>query len=274
MKPFDYKEPKICRDKANKKWYIDVSIRYKGEKNYIRFKEYGKDYLKDTKHPVLNAIEDLKLREKVARKLLLAVEMDLEAGVILKDIKTVKAAIEKEAKAAKRKNFDECFQLYLQLKGMTNPIPKKQQSAITYKTFFKNQVRPFLEEKNLLSDITKVTKSDMLEFMNRYYLNADPEKKWGNNTFNNKKGFLSSFFETLVDEEIIIENPVTKIRNKASESTERFGIFTKEEITLLFDHMDKGKHPFIGAVCKLIYYAYIRGTELTRLKVGWILWSC
>jgi integrase len=267
MESFTYKEPYIFRDESKNKWCIIYSVKYKGEKNYIRFKEYGKNYLKDTEYPVLNSIVNPKIKEKVAQKLLVLVEMDLKAGIILKDVKTVKAAVEKEIKEAKRKTFDECFTLYLQLKGLVNPIPKKQKTKVTYEIFFKNQVRPFLKEKNLLDDVTKITESHMIDFFNIYYKDGADDAIWSNNTFNNKKGFLSSFFQTLVDKRILDVNPITKIKNVESESTDRFGIFTKEEITILFDHMDKGKHPFIGAVCKLIYHAYIRESELTRLKV-------
>ena len=264
MNNFSYKEPYLYRDESNKKWCIRYSIKYNGQKNYTALKEYGRTYFGKS----LNSIDDLKLREKEFQKLLLLVEMDLKKGIDIKRPETIVAIYQEEIKAAKKHSYDENYQLYLKMKGLINPIPKKEMTAVAYSSFHKNQLRPFLEKKGLLDDITRISKTDMLEFMNFYYLNADPKLKWTNNTFNNKKGYLSSFFETLVEEEILKENPVTKIKNKPSEATERFAIFTKEERDLLFEYFDNGKHPFMAAICRLMYYAFIRETELSRLKVG------
>lgn len=263
MNNFSYKEPYIFRDEDNKKWCVRYSIKYVGEKNYTPLKEYGRMYFDKS----LNKIADLKLREKEFQRLLLLVEMDLKAGIDKKRPAAVKEIIQKEIKESTKKSYDECLKLYCTLKGYDNPIPKKEMSAVALKTFHKNQFRPFLEKKGLLNDISAIAKSDLQEFMDGYYFNADPAKKWSNNTFNNKKGFLSSFFATMVSREMILENPVKRIQSVESETTQRFTTFTKEERDILFTYLDK-KSVFIATIARLIYYAYIRESELARLKVS------
>jgi len=263
MPDFDYKEPKLSRDKANKKWFVSYSIRYKGEKNYTRIKEYGKLYLGKN----LNQIEDLKKREKEFNKVIALLERDLKNGVILRQTETLKAAIEKEVKESSKLTYDTTFKLYCTLKGYDNPIPKRELTAGTIRRYHLNQFRPFLEKKGLLNDVSQITKADIQEFLNFYYLNPDPEVKWSNTSFNNKKTLLSTYFQTLVDEDIIDNNPVSKIKSKSSEITGRFALYTKEERDLLFEYFDK-KDVFMAAICRIIYYAYIREAELTRLKVS------
>jgi len=263
MKLFDYKEPYIYRDEDNKKWCVRYSIRYKGEQKFDPRKEYGRLYFGMS----LNTIKDLKKREKEFQKLVLLLEMDLKDGIDKKKPETLKAKIEEEIKEAKKFSFDENFNYYMKIKGYEKPIPKKVLTANNKKSFYVNQLKPFLVSKGMDGDISKVTKTEILEFMNSHYLNDDPDKRWNNNTFNNKKAWLSGFFETLADEGRISSNPVSGIKNKEKASTGRFATYTKEERDILFKYMDE-HDTFIATVARLIYYAYIRESELTRLKVS------
>lgn len=264
MNLFSYTLPKkISRDKDNKKWFLRYSITYKGEKTEYP-KEYGKTYLRGKN---LNSIENLTEREREFNKVMLLLEMDLKDGIDPRNPATVKAAVEKQTEAARKYTFDENFTYFFKMKGYENPIPKKVVSARNIATFYRNQFKPFLVRKGVDSDISKVTEEHINEFLDSYYLSDDPATKWNNNTYNNKKGWLNSFFGLLADKKRILLNPVAKIKNMSKESTGRFAIYTNEERDLIFEYLDK-HDVFIATVSRLIYYAYIRETELTRLLVS------
>jgi hypothetical protein len=112
MKLFDYSEPYLYKDKDNKKWFVRYSISYKGEKtDYI--KEYGKIYWGYS----LNRIKDLKKREKEFNDLIAIIRLDLKAGIDKRKPASIEAFVNKQNTLSKKYSFDECFKLYLKLKG-------------------------------------------------------------------------------------------------------------------------------------------------------------
>lgn len=262
MNKFDYKEPKLCKDKDNKKWFVRYAIKAPGEKDFKYLKEYGGSYLFKS----LNDIANLKERERKFNELMVLMNHDLKNGVDIKNIKSVKDYVEKQEQEANQLTFDYCYNHYLKVKGYINPVPKKLYTAQVIKNFISKHLRPFLESKNLLSDINQINKKVLLEYMNSHYLSDDPKLKWTNTTFNNKQALLSAFFRTLVKEDLMQENPASKIDRKEGEATERFGQFTKEERDLIFDYFDN-TNPFLGVVARFTYYSYVRSSELTRLRV-------
>jgi integrase len=259
MANFTYKEPYLYKDKKeNKKWCIRYSIKYDGDDKFTPIKEYGEYY--DIQ---LNKIKDLKERDKAARRLLTLVEDELADGVDIKKPETVIAFVKKQTEDKKKYTFDYCLDFYLKQKGYVNPIPKKEKSAQILSMFLKNMFRPFLEKNNLLDDMRVIQKSHLLDFLNSYFLSADP---WSNNTYNSKKSYLGSFFSLLTEEDIIESNPVLKIKSKPKSKNKRFGVFTKEERDLLFNYLHQNSYT-ISVICKTIYYSYIRFSEIERLTV-------
>ena len=264
MKNFDHKEPYIYKDKSNKKWCIRYSIRYPGEKEFEPRKEYGKAYRLS---PPLNSITDLKERDKVAHKLLRYVEADLEDGIDKKKPEIVKAIIAEQIKEIKKSSYDESVNFYMDILGFNNPKPKQKETAKQRIYFFKNQFRKFVIEKKLDTDIRLVTKAHILEFLNSYYLNTNPELKWGNNTYNDKRVLLFGFFRILVEQERLEDNPVAKTQAKPKAVTERYAIFTKDERDIVFQYFDES-NKCIAMILRILYYAYIRDTETHRLKIS------
>lgn len=262
MKKFTYKEPRLYKDKENKKWCIRYAIKYEGESEYNHLKEYGRLYYNQS----LNLIPDLKKREKEFNLLRSAIELDLRDGIDKKQVSTVKKYVENRIKEVNKIHYDECVKLYLQVKGYVTPVLKKVQSKVTLTMFLNNQFRPFLVENNLLGDVRMITKSHLHQFMNFYYLHDDPKIKWGNNTFNTKRSYFGSFFSVLVDEELIDVNPVLAIKRKPKEKSQRFVIFTRDETKLLFDYLYENSY-ITYVMAKTIYYSYIRGSESTRMLV-------
>lgn len=255
---FKYKNPVLYKDKANKKWHLSYGIQYPHEDKFRYPKEYGRWFLRKS----LNQIKNLKIREKEFGDILEALTLELKNGVDIKNSSTINKYEETYTKL----HYDSCLEMYYKNKGLLNPIPKKSKTAEVTKIFHRNQFKPYLTKKNLLNDFTRITKNEIKEFFDIYYNHPDTTKKWSNTSFNNKKALLSSFFSFLVDEEIIEINPVSKIKYKSADSTERFGIYTSEEREIVFNYLNT-HHPFMATVVKLIYHAYIRETELTRLRV-------
>jgi len=258
---FTYTTPELYRDKLNKKWCVRYKITYEGQASDYP-KEYGKTYFPEKN---LNAIKNLKEREKEFNKLLILVERDLKNGIDPKRPNKLKAIREQEIKDANRFSYDECVNLYMQISGYNNPVQKKENSAVVMKAFFNNQFGGFVKSKGLEKDINLITKSHIIEYLNIKFL----EGKWNSVTFNNKKGILYGFFDLMKDEEKVRENPVSSIRSKKEkiEKERRFEVFTEQERLLVWDWLKK-HNPFTLAVSKVMYYAYIRGSELSRLQVS------
>lgn len=257
MRKFEFKEPKLCKDKDNKKWFIRYSIKFEGETDFKPLKEYGRLYFSKS----LNSIADLKLREKEFVRLLLLVERDLKAGILTKVPESLKVIDEMASKEAIRCSYDECLKKYYDSKGYINPVAKKEGTAATIESFHRTQFKPFLIKKGLDKDMAQVSKANIKEFLDSY-------DKWSHKTYNHKKGLLSTFFSFLIDEDIATENPAKKVKSKSKENTERFTVFTKVERDILFEYLDNWKYPFIAAICRVIYYSYIRGAEISRLRIS------
>lgn len=259
---FEFTEPVIFKDKkhGNKKWFISYSIKYPHkDKTFTRRKEYGKN---------LNREKDLVKRHEDAEVLRKMIHNLLLKGVDPKNKNSAINVAEAKKKEIVKYSFDTLFDFYCKLKGFDNPEPKQEKSARNVKRFFTNQFRDYLIKNGLAEDIRKITKSHVLDFLNSYYFQTDPKKgKWGNTTFNNIKNWISWFFNSLIEEDKIkMINPCDTIPSKPKKGKKRYEVFTKEELTILFDFLDSEDFSYSTA-CKMIYYAYIRESELERLKV-------
>jgi len=271
MGNFTFKPAKIYKDEpANKKWCVRFAIKYDHEEKFTYLKDYGRQFFGYS----LNSITDLKERDEKFIILKHAIQRNLEDGIDLRNLTSVKSHVETKIKVAKEAeakktdkcHFDTCLNLYLQHKGYINPVAKKKQSAQTITMFLKNQFRPYLETNKLLKDIREINKSHLQDFMNAFWQHKDPNLKWSNNTFNNKRSYLGSFFSLLLDEEIITSNPVLLVKSKKKDKTQRFGIFTKEELVILWNYLKENNY-LLYVMSKLIYHSFIRSSEATRLRV-------
>jgi integrase len=266
MEKFTYKEPKLCKDRADKKWFIRYSVKFEGEKDFSPVKEYGRFYLGGKS---LNLISDIKEREKAAEKILKAIKRDLEDGVLIKIPETLKALDDKAIKESQRLTYDNCLKIYFADKGYDKPTVKQERTFKTIESLHRLQFRPYLEKNGLVDDVTKIGKAEILGFLDFYFNHPDPEIRWkANKTYNHKKTLLSTFFSTLVEKDLITINPAKMVKSKSKQTSVRFAVFTKEERDILFDFLDNWKYPFVAAISRVIYYSYIRGSELSRLRVS------
>lgn len=280
MPTFTFKEPKLYKDPANKKWCIIYNIQYKGEPKTPPIKDYGRAFFGYS----LNSIKDHKEREDAFNLLRLTILKNLKEGIDDRNRESVeihqKAKLEAIAKAEPKSelepveestpaeyHYDYCLNVFLQTKGYINPKPKQELSAVTYTSFLKGQFRQYLEKEGLLDDVRKITKKHLLNFTEFFTLHPDPKIKWSNNTFNNKRSYLGSFFSLLADRETITINPVTKLKRAKAEKTKRFEIFTREELNILFPYLKENNY-FLYVTSKVIYHSFIRGSEANRMHVA------
>jgi len=92
------------------------------------------------------------------------------------------------------------------------------------------------------------------------------EKKLSTTTFNNHLKVLRLFSKFLIQKGYIKNDPTNLFRNKKV-ATKKRTVIERYDIKNIFEHLDE-YYPAFSLLNKLIYYCYIRPTELTKLKVG------
>ena len=259
-KYFQFISPRIYKDKLNKKWFVLYSISYFSDKRgYQRVRCYGKN---------LNREPCLRQRWKNAEKLRKSIYDTLKKGIDPKNPLRGAALREESITLKNPYTFDHLCKFYCDLKGYTDPKPKQLRSSMNVKRFMEHQFKPFLVSRGLQKDLTLVTKRDVLDFLNGRYLHTNPKKRWSNGTFNNVLQWISTFFQTLIEEDRIgAFNPCKTIKRKPKIGQKRFQIYTKEELKLLDDYLDRVDFNY-KVSCQMIRFAYIRATEISRLRVS------
>jgi len=256
---FKFSDPKIYKDKDNKKWYVEYYISYpEDDGEFRRIKLYGKN---------LNREPDIKKRERRIEVYRAMVEQMLSDGEDPKNRNSLVEANERLKSESGKYSFDVLFEFYCNLKGYTKtPKPKQRLSSVNVRRFFNHQLKPFLVKNKLDGDLRLVTKKHILDFLNHRYL--DKKNKWSNSTYNNIKTWIGSFFNCLIAEDKLdIKNPCSTIKSKPKVGSGRYEIFSKEELSILFNHLDE-KDFNLKVAAQMIYYAYVRESEIARLKVS------
>lgn len=154
----------------------------------------------------------------------------------------------------------------------------KENTANTYKYFFAT----FLKycEKHLIDGVKldKIKRHVVYEFFEQRY-NAK-KKPIGDLTWNVQLGYLKgmfSYFAKVYD----FKDPIVHLEDKeVLEDSERFDPFTKEQVKLIFDHLDSSymvkyskyvkeapADKLLALVSRTIYYSFMRPSELVRIKI-------
>lgn len=258
---FDFIPPVIRKDKADVKWYAHYSIKYPGKDNkFVRYRHYGEG---------LNREPDINQRKRDAKDLVAALIKMLNEGVDPKNKNSLLEAQQREIEKEKRHSFQTLYDFFLDIKGYKYPKPKQLRSSMNMKRFFENQFLPHLQKCEIDHNLTLVTKSHVLDFLNEKFLGIGDDKvKWNNTTVNNSRQWISTFFNTLIyEDKINMTNPCNTIKRKPKNPVDRYEIFTPEEIKILFNHLNKIDFNY-SVACQMIYYAYIRSSEISRLRVS------
>ena len=92
------------------------------------------------------------------------------------------------------------------------------------------------------------------------------EKESSTTTYNNHLKVLRLFSKFLIQKGYIKNDPTNLFKNKKV-GTKKRTVIERHDIKNIFEHLDE-HYPAFSLLNKLIYYCYIRPTELTKLKVG------
>ncbi|MBS1535783.1 MAG: site-specific integrase [Bacteroidetes bacterium] len=152
--------------------------------------------------------------------------------------------------------ISEAFQLALKIK-------KNVLSATSYPNFSSNVKRfeIWLNENGFENKtIDAISKKTVIKYLNVVLENTSPR------TRNNTRIELSSLFQTLEDNDVIVENFVRKINvlKAKPERNKTYSTALQEEI---YNYMALND-PLLLLFVKFISYNYLRPIEVCRLKVG------
>jgi integrase len=286
----NYSEPKIftggvdintwsklsAKDKKSalsKKWYVYYSYRNPETgnlKRQINIKG-GANFYKDKKsrYHILSA-----LRESLAYVLEQGFNpyednsslADFIESLLLKDTKlkpTPKPIIEqpiiekKTAPTLPVNPIKKSVDLVLQIKSKT-------QSEHSHGNF-KSRINRFIawmkkENIDLKQDISIINKKLVIQYLNTVLQTTSARNR------NNTRTDISSFFQTLEDNEIIEDNFVKKI-NVLKSNPERNKTYSSTQEKEIFSYL-KEHHEVLFLFVQFISYNYLRPVEVCRLKVG------
>lgn len=120
----------------------------------------------------------------------------------------------------------------------------------------------FLGHENLLQkSIKAISRSTIMK-----YLDMELARGIAKRSRNNELRDLRAIFSSMIDLEIVEENPAVHIK-KLSDQSSSNQIYQEHELIKIFDWMDKND-PQLAIFCRMIRYALIRPIELTRLQIS------
>jgi len=242
-----FSEPRIYKDKANKKWCIRFNLFKDGETYY--YKEYGKSYgIK------LNHVVDLSERQLILGQLLLLVKNDLDKGIIPGEREKIdREEQEKKVYEERFYHFDNVLKFSMQHRGYDNPRPNQMNSKESLNSFWTNQFRPFVERIGKLSDIRGITIDDIEAFLEEQ---SKPHsritktgktikvKGWSDKTINDRISWIGMLFSPLVKKRKLSINPAHKIARRSEIRVDergsnliRFQVYSKQELEILWNFL-------------------------------------
>jgi integrase len=304
---FTYSKVRLVNKKKGeleylKKWYITYIINYPNdeypiypvqgtnEQQTLKNKRYPKIYGKEY-GVKLNEIKDIEEKKAVGKALALKIETDLFDGV---DPRLIQAKADKEAEEADEEamgiSFNEALDITRKYMQWDLNLPAKRISEKQNISFFKNDFARFLQYIQKFNDITKVTQSDLIDYINLHTIPGKAKISngieynfghWSLKTAFEKIRQISSIFNALIDVERLEINPctgVTDFRKKLKKSavpknntnSNRFEIWSEAEMKKF--HKVGNSEKYITEYCigLITYYTFIRGSEILRLKLSMI----
>jgi|GEM_PF-2426002 Site-specific recombinase XerC len=295
MNSFEFTTPSLHKGKD--KWLIRYTLTVNGKSDYrkeagttypeVRATLNSKDFKVDGVFPIEivtngkkkyvpeSGKNAYKKREQLAEKIILLLTGELEDGIDPEKSKAGYQAIaQKQLEESKEWSIEKNLEFYYKkINIYSNISERKKDSAYNLKTFFKNQFVGHFEEHNkeLVNDIRLITKKHIRDYLDYYYEHPDPKIKWAYRTTNTRKGWISAFFNKLVEYEILTVNPADNILGKEADGSGRgdYEIFSKEEVGIIFKELESGKlaNKRMEAFGKILYYAYIRKAEMRRIRM-------
>lgn len=206
---------------------------------------------------------------------------DLRSGILPARKEIVEQnLIAKRIDEAKKFSFDEVITFVYNAKEYNKPRPNQKNSGETLLRFWNNQFRPYVEKIGKLDDIREINIDDIENFLNGKCSDRIDDqgkliKGWSGITSNVRLGWIGIIFSALKKKRLISVNPCTGIERKsnirisAGKKVIRFEVFSRNETKILFEHLEQ-VDPALLAVSQILFYAFIRESELLRLKL-WMI---
>ena len=138
---------------------------------------------------------------------------------------------------------------------------KRIDTLRTYKSILSNLVN-WLKDNNKEKEYVMNFNTELVgNFLDNMYL----VKKVSATTYNNNLGILKIFGKHLITKGYIKNNPL-EMFDKKKKSPKKRSVIELDKLDEVFTALDNVS-PEFKLLCKLIYYCYIRPTELSKLKV-------
>jgi len=242
-KPFlDYIPAEL---KANKDWIIIYYVMDPIARKLVR---------KRKRVPLHKKISE---RRKLAKKMIVTINSRLSRGW--------NPIIENEAPKSLRLILDATTEYLNTLKRDFDTGTIRKDTYRTYISFianFNNWLKNTGNNKEYILNFNATLISDFLDFI---YI----ERKNTARTYNNYLMALRQFSKYLIQKGYK-NHDATNVFSTKRNAPKKRGLIERNEIENIFNELDKNFNE-LSLVCKLIYYCYIRPTELSRLQVKDIL---
>lgn len=125
-----------------------------------------------------------------------------------------------------------------------------------------NVMRKYLTLYNLLEIYPKDFTNIQTQSFSDYLI---VERKVSGRTHNNYISDMIIYFNMMVEREVIVMNPFTKIKKKPEQAL-RFLAYTDNQRKIVKDYLEENE-PNLAMFVKCIYYCFIRPKELVELKI-------
>ncbi|WP_299681153.1 site-specific integrase [uncultured Tenacibaculum sp.] len=161
----------------------------------------------------------------------------------------------------KYRTLDEVFEKYfLLIEKEINDGVKRIDTLRSYKSFHRIFIN-FVKENHALKLLVEVDIHIVSSFLDYIYI----QRRVSPITFNNYLQFLNTFFSWCMQKGYLVDNPAKNFKNKPKTAKIRT-VLTPEIKKYLKEYGSSNKEYY--TLCMCIYYAFIRKTELTKIKVA------
>ncbi|MCX7552112.1 tyrosine-type recombinase/integrase [Xanthomarina sp. F2636L] len=109
-------------------------------------------------------------------------------------------------------------------------------------------------------DIKTINKKTVIQYLNIVLQNTSPRNR------NNTRNDLNSFIETLIDNDVLQENFISRLK-KLKSTPKRNKSYNSELLKDIKDYMDKND-PLLSLFVDFVSYGFLRPIEVCRIKIG------
>ena len=215
--------------------------RFKTKKERIQILSYLREALEELLEKGLNPLEinDLSQFDNKEIEVTPKNEVPIQSHI---SIETIEPAM----------SIKEAFEFALKIK-------KSTLNETSYSSF-QGKIKRFMKTLDETNSITSITKKSANQYLNGILETSSPRNR------NNTRIDMSSLFEVLSNNDIIVENFIKNI-NVLVAKPERNKTYTPEILADIYSFLEKND-PILLLFIKFISYNLLRPVEVCRLKIG------